>query len=426
VPVEVTWWGHATCTVEDSHIRVLTDPLFTRRLAHLRRRRGALPPPDAWRADVALVSHLHADHLHVPSLARLAPGTRLLVPRGAPRAVPGLRRLRHLRVSEVAPGDVTAVGDLVVRAVPARHDGRRLPFGPHRSPALGYVVEGEARTYFAGDTGLFDEMEKEVGPVDVALLPVGGWGPFLGEGHLDAGRAAEALARLAPGSAVPVHRHARAERAPGGRAVTWLAAASTAVPPETTQQALGYPSLFLLVLIGALVPVVPTGALVSSAAVVAFHQTAPFALALVFVTASLAAFLGDVALYWLGRRGMGSKNGSRWLAAIRARAPEDRLAQAQEKLAGHGVAVLVLSRLVPAGRIPVMLACLMARWPLRRFVRGNLPACLAWTVTYQLIGILGGSLFPEPWEGVAAAVALTVRVSAAPGVWRRLRGTAAR
>ncbi|MFF8447438.1 MBL fold metallo-hydrolase [Streptomyces leeuwenhoekii] len=205
MPVEVTWWGHATCTVEDSHIRVLTDPLFTRRLAHLRRRRGALPPPDAWRADVALVSHLHADHLHVPSLARLAPGTRLLVPRGAPRAVPGLRRLRHLRVSEVAPGDVTAVGDLVVRAVPARHDGRRLPFGPHRSPALGYVVEGEARTYFAGDTGLFDEMEKEVGPVDVALLPVGGWGPFLGEGHLDAGRAAEALARLAPGSAVPVH-----------------------------------------------------------------------------------------------------------------------------------------------------------------------------------------------------------------------------
>ncbi|MEU0744063.1 VTT domain-containing protein [Streptomyces sp. NPDC006134] len=207
--------------------------------------------------------------------------------------------------------------------------------------------------------------------------------------------------------------------------MTWLAAASTTVPPETTQQALGYPSLFLLVLIGALVPVVPTGALVSSAAVVAFHQTAPpFSLALVFVTASLAAFLGDVALYWLGRRGMGSKNGSRWLEAIRARAPEDRLAQAQEKLAGHGVAVLVLSRLVPAGRIPVMLACLMTRWPLRRFARGNLPACLAWAVTYQLIGILGGSLFEEPWEGVAAAVALTVLVSAAPGVWRRVRGTA--
>ncbi|MFF1675487.1 MULTISPECIES: MBL fold metallo-hydrolase [unclassified Streptomyces] len=205
MPVEITWWGHATCTLEDSGTRVLTDPLFARRLAHLRRRRGAPPPAEAAVADVALVSHLHSDHLHLPSLARLAPGTRVLVPRGAPRAVPALRRLDHLRLTEVAPGDRTDVGALVVRTVSARHDGRRLPLGPHRAPALGFVVEGEARTYFAGDTGLFDSMAEEVGPVDVALLPVGGWGPYLGEEHLDAGRAAEALARLMPRSAVPVH-----------------------------------------------------------------------------------------------------------------------------------------------------------------------------------------------------------------------------
>ncbi|MET8228314.1 VTT domain-containing protein [Streptomyces sp. NPDC005301] len=210
------------------------------------------------------------------------------------------------------------------------------------------------------------------------------------------------------------------------RSAVVLSAAGTAgatIPPESTQQALGYPSLFLLVLIGALVPVVPTGALVSSAAVVAFHQTAPFSLALVFGVASLAAFLGDISLYWLGRRGMHSKNGSRWLAALRDRAPEDRLAQAQRKLDDHGVAVLVLSRLVPAGRIPVMLACLLAKMPLRTFARGDVPACLAWTFTYQLIGILGGSLFEEPWEGVAAAVVLTLLVGAAPGLWRRVRGT---
>ncbi|GHE95877.1 membrane protein [Streptomyces longispororuber] len=205
--VTVTWWGHATCTVEDSGTRVLTDPLFARRLAHLRRRRGAVPPPRAAAADAVLVSHLHADHLHVPSLARLAPGTLALVPRGAARSVPGLRRLTHLRFTEVTPGDEVPVGDagVVVRVVPALHDGRRLPVGPRRSPALGYVVQGAARTYFAGDTGLFDAMAEEVGDVDVALLPVGGWGPFLGHGHLDPARAAEALARLAPRSAVPVH-----------------------------------------------------------------------------------------------------------------------------------------------------------------------------------------------------------------------------
>ncbi|MCX4965839.1 MBL fold metallo-hydrolase [Streptomyces sp. NBC_00654] len=206
--MEVTWWGHATCTVEDSGVRVLTDPLFVRRLAHLRRRRGELPPPRATVADVVLISHLHSDHLHLPSLARLAPGSRLIVPSGAVATVPGLRmlrRMREFRITEVAPGDVVRVGEVRVRAVPALHDGRRLPVGPRRVPALGYVVEGEVRTYFAGDTGLFDAMAEAVGPVDVALLPVGGWGPNLGHSHLDPARAAEALTRLEPSAAVPVH-----------------------------------------------------------------------------------------------------------------------------------------------------------------------------------------------------------------------------
>jgi L-ascorbate metabolism protein UlaG (beta-lactamase superfamily) len=208
VPVEITWWGHATCTVEDSGVRVLTDPLFARRFAHIRRRHGEVPPPAAAVAEAVLVSHLHSDHLHLPSLARLAPGTRLIVPTGAQRAVPRLRRLVEgldLDITEVGAGDEVRIRDLVVRAVPAAHDGRRLPYGPQLAPALGYVVSGAARTYFAGDTGLFDDMAETVGPVDVALLPVGGWGPYLGHGHLDAGRAAQALARLQPRSAVPVH-----------------------------------------------------------------------------------------------------------------------------------------------------------------------------------------------------------------------------
>ncbi|MET8677398.1 DedA family protein [Streptomyces sp. NPDC004647] len=191
------------------------------------------------------------------------------------------------------------------------------------------------------------------------------------------------------------------------------------VPPESTQQAVGYPSLFLLIVLGSLVPVVPTGALVSSAAVVAFHQTAPFSLLVVFGVAASAALLGDIGLYWLGRRGVRSKNGSRWLERLRGRAEPDRLETAQRKLDKHGVMVLVLSRLIPAGRIPVMLACLLARMPMRRFVRGDVPACLAWAAAYQLIGIVGGSLFSKPWEGVLAAVVLTVLIGAAPAVWRR-------
>ncbi|WP_069169639.1 DedA family protein [Streptomyces griseus] len=193
------------------------------------------------------------------------------------------------------------------------------------------------------------------------------------------------------------------------------------LPTESTQQAVGYPSLFLLVALGSLVPVIPTGALVSSAAVVALHRMSPFALLVEFGVASGAAFLGDLCLYWLGQRGVRSTNGSKWLQAITRRAAPDRLAQARHKLEEHGTAVLVLSRLVPAGRIPVMLACLLGRMPLRRFAQGDVPACLAWAATYQLIGILGGSLFPEPWQGVVAAVLLALLISGTPALWRRLR-----
>ncbi|MFE2548993.1 DedA family protein [Streptomyces sp. NPDC059355] len=200
-----------------------------------------------------------------------------------------------------------------------------------------------------------------------------------------------------------------------------MAAAVGQVPPETSRQAVGYPALFLLVALGALVPVIPTGALVSTAAVVAFHQQSlPFGVLMVFVVAAVAAFAGDMALYWLGQRGVRSRGGSRWLEALRGRATPERLAQAQRKLDENGVLVLVVSRLVPAGRIPVMLACLLARLPLRRFARGDAPACLAWAATYGLIGILGGSLFSEPWKGVALAVAVTLLIGVAPSLWRRL------
>ena len=92
------------------------------------------------------MSHLHADHLHVASLALLPWNVPVVVPRGALRAVPALRRLRDRELVEVGPGDAVRVGDLVVEAVPADHDDRRWPWSRRRAPALGYVVSGEGRT----------------------------------------------------------------------------------------------------------------------------------------------------------------------------------------------------------------------------------------------------------------------------------------
>lgn len=204
--VRVTWWGHATCTVELGGVRVLTDPVLTRRVAHLSRSGSPDPPPDAARADVVVVSHLHADHLHLPSLRRLDPATRLIVPAGAAAVLRG--RVPATTIDEVEVGDEVSVGGVLVRAVHAEHDGRRLPVSRRRGPALGFVLSaggtGGTGVWFAGDTGLFDAM-AEIGPVDVALVPVGGWGPTLGPEHLDPTRAAEAVRRVGASDAVPIH-----------------------------------------------------------------------------------------------------------------------------------------------------------------------------------------------------------------------------
>jgi L-ascorbate metabolism protein UlaG (beta-lactamase superfamily) len=201
----VTWWGHSTVWLADSGSTLLTDPVLTDRLAHLRRAAGPTPRLPG-EPDAILLSHLHADHFHLASL-RAVPGKPLLImPRGAAGfAAKTLGPQAASHIVELAPDEQAAVGAVKVRAVPAAHDGGRGPWSRERALAVGFVVEGAARTWFAGDTGLFDSM-SELGPLDLALIPVGGWGPTLGaHGHLDAVTGAEALRRSQAEWAVPVH-----------------------------------------------------------------------------------------------------------------------------------------------------------------------------------------------------------------------------
>ena len=195
----IGYLGHASVLVDLDGIRFVTDPLLRRRVAHLRR----LVPSPSVPADVdaILLSHGHQDHLDLGSLRRLDRDACVLVPAGLGTLV---ERRGFGSVDEVEPGDEREIGGVTVRATPALHEGGRPPLRP-RAGAVGYALLGSVRIYFAGDTDLFPELEGLVPDLDVALVPVWGWGRRADSGHLDPERATEAVRRLRPRIAIPIH-----------------------------------------------------------------------------------------------------------------------------------------------------------------------------------------------------------------------------
>jgi L-ascorbate metabolism protein UlaG (beta-lactamase superfamily) len=189
--------GHSTVLVDLDGTQLVTDPLLRRRVGHLLR---SGPVSSLGEIDGVLISHAHHDHLDLPSIARLDPAIPVVVPRGLAQLLK-----KRERVVEVDVGEEVSFGELTVRPTEAVHEGKRA--GRRASgPALGYEIRGSKRIYFAGDTDLFPAMEGLVADLDVALVPIWGWGPSLGRGlHMDPSRAAEAVRRLKPRIAIPIH-----------------------------------------------------------------------------------------------------------------------------------------------------------------------------------------------------------------------------
>jgi L-ascorbate metabolism protein UlaG (beta-lactamase superfamily) len=197
----ITYVGHGTVLAELDGARLITDPVLRSRVGPLRRQ-GAPPAPSVTEdLDTVLISHLHHDHADLPSLRRIGRDVPLLVPRGAREF---FERRGFSAVSELALGESSRVGEVTVTAVEARHPGKRLL--EEDSEAVGFLIAGRhRRIYFAGDTDLFDGMEGLAEELDLALLPIWGWGSSIGPGHLDPERAARAAALLSPRMVVPIH-----------------------------------------------------------------------------------------------------------------------------------------------------------------------------------------------------------------------------
>ena len=233
--VRITWLGHATVLIDIGGHRIITDPALTRRLAHLVRH---APSPEVGPVDTVLISHLHMDHLHRRSLQQVAERATVLVPDGGHGLV---RRVGAARVDGVRVGDRVELGavgrlgvDVSIEVVHADHSCRRGPHTRHSADPVGFVIRVGARAiYFAGDTGLFDGM-ADLGPIDVALLPIWGWGSSLGTRHLDPSTAVTATHRIAPDHLVPIHwgTYSPARARPG--APPWLDSPLEALRAELT------------------------------------------------------------------------------------------------------------------------------------------------------------------------------------------------
>jgi L-ascorbate metabolism protein UlaG (beta-lactamase superfamily) len=197
----LTFLGHSTVLIEIDDLRILTDPVLRQGFGPVRRQVAAVLPELFADLDAVLISHGHHDHLDQPSLKGIPGEPTVIVPRGFGRMA-GKWGLGP--VEEVIPGDGLTIDRVRLEIVHAEHSGKREPFGP-TGPAIGAVIRGSRSVYFPGDTDLFAGMRDMAGSLDVALLPVWGWGPTIGEGHMDPARAAEAAALLAPRLAVPIH-----------------------------------------------------------------------------------------------------------------------------------------------------------------------------------------------------------------------------
>jgi len=189
----------------------------------------------------------------------------------------------------------------------------------------------------------------------------------------------------------------------------------------TDPASLGYPVLFGGVLLGSVVPVVPTGAVVGAGAAVAL-TTGTLSLPLVVLVATLGAFLGDTLTFAICR--FGGPTAVRWVARGQH---ADRIEEVRGQFRRHGWQIVVVGRLLPAGRIPVLLAAGALAYPWRRMLPASLAAGAVWAVAYALLGVVSGGIFDSPLVATLIATLLVLLLGVVLNLVaaRRRRHTAA-
>lgn len=147
-------------------------------------------------ADLILASHSHQDHFD-PKKVKLVRGGKTLV-----IAPTDVASKVNYPVKSLKPGESATFHGITIQAVEAYNNKRfRSPGNPFhpRGLGVGYLIKAEGKiVYHTGDTDFIPEM-KELRDLDLVLIPSGG------TYTMDNAEAAEAVVRMHPKVAIPMH-----------------------------------------------------------------------------------------------------------------------------------------------------------------------------------------------------------------------------
>lgn len=204
--IGVTWLGHAGFLVQAGGLNIAVDPNWALWHGPVKRvRHPSLRAADMPAVDLVLITHAHFDHLHLPSLRKIAAEQPVIVPRGVGSLV---KRCGFGRIVELDVWQRAIYRDVQITLTPARHWGARMIHDTHRLFG-GYLIQSKERTVFhCGDSALFDGFQ-DIGTraaIDLALMPIGAYDAPSGRPvHMNPEEAVDAFEMLRASHMIPMH-----------------------------------------------------------------------------------------------------------------------------------------------------------------------------------------------------------------------------
>jgi L-ascorbate metabolism protein UlaG (beta-lactamase superfamily) len=212
----ITFIGHSTFLIQTAAGNILTDPIYSERAGPLnlvgpkRVRRPAVKFDDLPPISTVLLSHNHYDHCDLRTLRMLAQRFDPVVVTPLGNA-PLVRSSGIRQVEELDWWQEAKTSALPITLTPAQHFSARGPFDRNRALWGGFMLRaGGARIYFAGDTAygsFFRDVRQRLGPIDLALLPIGAYEPrwFMQPVHMNPAEAVQAHLDLEASESVGMH-----------------------------------------------------------------------------------------------------------------------------------------------------------------------------------------------------------------------------